>query len=116
MRFYCEAKSKNIAVIDVNNLKDLEQWWRRLEVGKWDIEDQRSLIELREVSFLEYRGLREGMWYDIPDVIWNNFSFDVEEFSYRQEDPSLLFRLVAIYNGVEKLDLTEYRIKNLEET
>ena len=113
--FYCEAKSNKSAVLDVHNLDDLKQWWENLDIGLWTSTDQRSLIEINKLKTVKYRGLREGLWYDIPDSIWRDFSFDTMKFSYDQKDPSLLFRLSATYNGIEELDLASYRIKNLEE-
>ncbi|MCM3722472.1 hypothetical protein [Solibacillus isronensis] len=115
MLFYCEAKSNNSAVLDVHNLEELKQWWLELDISPWISEDQRSLIEIKNLKIVKYRGLREGLWYKIPDNFWSEFKFDLEKFSYAQENRSLLFRLSVNYEGIDNIDFVSYRTDNLEE-
>jgi hypothetical protein len=113
--FYCETKHNESIVLDVHKLKDLRQWWEKLNLGIWHSKDHRSLIEINNLKMQRYRGFREGLWYNIPDYFWNNFSFDIEKFSYEQQDRSMLFRLSATYKGTDNLDLVSFRVENLEE-
>lgn len=115
MFFYCEAKTKEDVILDVNSLESFEKWWSDMNLGKWHGNDIRSLIELKKINSVKFRGFREGLWYEIPDFVWKDFEFDLEKFLYTQENPSLLFRLSAYYKGKEPMDFTIYRTENRKE-
>jgi hypothetical protein len=109
--FYCESKSDNdYAVLDVNNLRSLKEWWGKNNIGFWNESDNRSMIVVKGLNTVNYRGFRSGKWYDLPEVIWKNFSFYPEEFPYDKLNRSLLFRLLIKYKGKEALDFTQYRL------
>lgn len=102
------------AYLDVRTLEDLKLWWSDLNIGKWVKDDPRSIIELVDIKFIPYRGLREGFWYDIPNSFWKRFVFDAEKYSFDKEDKSLILRLSAKYLDKESVDFTEYMIESLE--
>jgi len=113
MLFYCEAKHEDLAIFDVHDLKDLEKLWNLKLDEEWDKNDQRSLIVLKGLKNVKYRGPREGFWYDLPDYFWNEFMFQSEE-SFRGRDwpdgPSLIIRLYGFYKGESEWDFIQYKV------
>ncbi|MGF3105124.1 hypothetical protein [Rossellomorea sp. DUT-2] len=111
MYFYCESKNdSDYAVLDVNKLINLENLWERNKVGFWNTSDKRSMILVKGLKTIKYRGFRAGKWYDLPDNLWESFSFYPEEFSYEKKNPSMIFRLLIIYKGTEDLDFAQFRV------
>jgi hypothetical protein len=109
--FYCESKSNSeYAVLDVNNLVSLKDWWEKNNIGYWNEYDNRSLIVVRGLKAVNYRGFRSGKWYLLPNFIWEDFSFYPEEYPYDRWNRSILFRLLITYKGKEPLDLAQYRV------
>jgi hypothetical protein len=111
--FYCESKSDShydYVVLDVNSLESLKKWWENNNIGFWNESDNRSMIVVKGLKTVNYRGFRAGKWYDLPDGIWGNFSYFPEEFPYDKLNRSLIFRLLITYKGNETLDFAQYKV------